>query len=95
MVPCGQGHSTATATVPEAQPGTKAASGTSQAVFCNTNAGGDIDDVLNDGAVGVGTIPAAGAGVMPASIARKGGVKAEDIAIDQTDMTWSGSVHCM
>lgn len=88
-----QSRSTAPATVLEHQPRTKVASGTSQAASCNTKAAGGIGDQLNDGVAA--TTSKKGSRVMPASPARRGGVKAEDITIDQTDMAWSGSVHCM
>ena len=95
MIPGGHCHSNATGTVPESQPGTIGASTVSQEAFCDTNAAGGIGDQPTDGAAATGTTPMDGAGAMSASLARTGGVKAEDIAIDETDMAWSGSVHCM
>lgn len=82
--------------MPESQPGTEVASRASQGAFCNINTTGGIGDQPKDGsAAAAATTPVEGSGGVSASPAEKGGVKAEDIAIDQTDMAWSGSVHCM
>lgn len=88
-IPGGQNHTT------ESQPDTEVASSASQEAFCNTNAAGGIGDQPKDGTPSATTTPVGGAGAMSASPTRTGNVKAEDIAIDQTDMAWSGSVHCM
>lgn len=72
------------------------ASGTSHAASCDTSEAGGIGDQPDDGvAVAAATITAGESGILPASPTRQGGVRAEDIAIDETDMTWSGSVHFM
>lgn len=94
-IPGDQCQSTATASVLESQTGSEVASRTTHEACCNTNVAGGIGDQPKDAAAAAATTPVEGIAAMSASPTRKGGVKAEDIAIDQTDMAWSGSVHCM
>lgn len=91
-VPTGHGRSTETATAPQPPSGAKVAEARHQATGCVTEAAGSVRSQPCDNPPATATVEAAAMSSAPPA---SGAIRAEDIVIDQTDMAWSGSVHCM
>lgn len=83
------GRRAATATIPEPELGAEAAGG----VGGQTHVDGGR--VAAEAAAAVAAAAVKETPVPSVTPAARGALKAEDVSVDQTDMAWSGSIHCM